>query len=400
MFDLLSFLPTVLSSNFAKSARRILLVLSVVLFCWVTSILVEPLTFSQIVAPVAWAQAESPEKEGSLQGNEQESPPAEEGETVPAVEPEIAPTEGKEKDEEKEEEEIEDTIIDRIHAHLSGYVSGTADRVDRFFDDERYSQEVNRTRVKLQTDLFFEQGEDPQLALKFGLSLALPRINKRLRLLFSGQSDSEEEVDDETGTDLGDDSREGNAVLGVAYDPVQTAEHNVSLRAGLRFKTIVPALWIGPRWRAYSQGEIWGTRLANYFRWFTDTGFRLDSSLDFERGITENFFYRQTLRGKWDQDKERYDYDIVFSVFQKLERKRSLRYEYRNRFRTTTENQLHEILLKVTYRQSIWRRWLFFEVAPQASFPEEDDFDFTPGILFRLESIIGKGQLRGKKGSK
>lgn len=228
------------------------------------------------------------------------------------------------------------------------------------------------------------------------MSLVLPRASKRLKLLFSGQSDSEEEVDDETGTDSEDDLGEGDAELAVAYDPVQTAEHNVSLRAGLRWNKVVPALWIGPRWRAYSQGEIWGTRLTNYFRWYTDTGFRMDSYLDFERPITENFFYRKTFRGKWDQDKERYDYDIIFNVFQKLERRRSLRYEYRNRFRSTTDHQLHEILLKVTYRQSIWRKWLFFEVAPQASFPESKDFDFTPGILFRLESIIGKRQLKGK----
>jgi hypothetical protein len=51
----------------------------------------------------------------------------------------------------------------------------------------------------------------------------------------------------------------------------------------------------------------------------------------------------------------------------------------------------------VTYRQSIWRRWLFFEIAPQVSFPESDDLDFTPGILFRIETIIGKEKLKKKK---
>lgn len=84
------------------------------------------------------------------------------------MEPEIAPTGGKEKDEEKEEEEIEDTIIDRIHAALSGYVSDTADKVDRFFDDERYSQEVNKTRAKIRADLFLNKAR----TLSSGSSLA------------------------------------------------------------------------------------------------------------------------------------------------------------------------------------------------------------------------------------
>ena len=129
MFKLLLSLPTLLSSFFAKVGRRILLVIGVFMFCWVMLNLIESLIFSQTAASMVWAQSESLEEDGALQGKKQESPQAEGGKAVPAVEPEIAPTEG---EEEEEEEEIEDTIIDRMHAALSGYVSASADRVDRF----------------------------------------------------------------------------------------------------------------------------------------------------------------------------------------------------------------------------------------------------------------------------
>jgi hypothetical protein len=243
-----------------------------------------------------------------------------------------------------------------------------------------------------------EKGEDPEVKLRFNLNLALPRINKRLKLLVSGKPDEDET--DETGAGLGEEGEDDNVDVALAYTPVETVEHNLSLRAGLRFKNITPAFWVGPRWRAYSQGEIWGTRLTNSFRWYTDTGFRIDTTLDFERPIIENFFYRQSLKGKWDQDKERYDYDVIFAVFQKLARRRSLKYEYINKFRSTNDHQLDNIIFKVTYRQNIWRRWLFFVVAPQVSFPESENWDFTPGILFRIETIIGKEKLKRKKKKK
>jgi hypothetical protein len=227
------------------------------------------------------------------------------------------------------------------------------------------------------------------------LNLALPRINKRLKLLVSGKPDEEET--DETGAGLGEEGEDDNLDVAMAYTPVETLEHNVSLRAGLRFKSITPAFWAGPRWRAYSQGEIWGTRLTNFFRWYTDTGFRIDSTLDFERPLTEDFFYRQSLKGKWDEDNDRYDYEVIFAVFQKLARRRSLKYEYINKFRSTNDHQWDNFIFKVTYRQSIWRRWLFFEIAPQVSFPESEDWDFTSGILFRIETIIGKEILKKKK---
>jgi hypothetical protein len=338
--------------------------LSVALFFWLTLTVVGSLAASQIVVPVAWAQSDSPEEQGSAMTDEE----------LP--------------EEEELEEEIEENIVDRMHEALSGYVSATAEKVDGFFDDERYADEVNTTRAKLRVDYFLEKGEDPELKLRFNLNLALPRINKRLKLLVSGKPDEEET--DETGAGLGEQGEDDNVDVALAYTPIETVEHNLSLRAGLRFKNITPAFWIGPRWRAYSQGEVWGTRLTNAFRWFSDTGFRIDTTLDFERPITENFFYRQSLAGTWDEDNDRYDYDLIFRVYQRLQRRRALTYEYRNKFKSTNDHQLDNIIFKVTYRQSFWRRWLFFEIAPQISFPESEDWDFTPGILFRIETIIGK----------
>jgi hypothetical protein len=49
-----------------------------------------------------------------------------------------------------------------------------------------------------------------------------------------------------------------------------------------------------------------------------------------------------------------------------------------------------EYLAIVRYRQKLWRDWLFFEVAPQASLRRDRDFDLTSGVLFRLEMILGR----------
>jgi len=381
------------SSHIATGTKRIALILTVALFCWVTSIVVGSLAACQIVVPFSWAQSGTLE-EGAVK-EEGESATAkglesESGEEEVVAQPREMPDEGLE-----EAEDIEASIVDRVHGALSDYVSAAAGKVDGFYDDERYADEVNTTRLKFRVDYFLEKGEDPELKLRFSLSLALPRINKRLKLLVSGKPDDEET--DETGAGLGEEGEEDNVEVALAYTPVETTEHNLSMRAGLRFKDITPALWVGPRWRAYSQGEIWGTRLTNFFRWYTDTGFRIDSILDFERPITENFFYRQSLKGTWTEDKDRYDYEVVLALFQRLAPRKSLRYENITKFRSTNDHQLDNIIFKVTYRQSIWRRWLFFEIAPQVSFPESDDWDFTPGILFRIETIIGKEKLKKKK---
>ena len=356
----------------------------VALFFLVMPILVESPANIQNIFPVAWAQ--------SANSGGQDSVPVGEDEAAPGGEEEVAQAEKQREEEELEEqedqEEEENHIIDYIHRALSGGVSNTAGSVDAFFDDERHAAEDNRTRLKLRFDVFFEKGESVDLKPRANLSLAIPRTNKRLKLLVSGNPQDENE-DEEGGAAPAVDEDEDLEVA-LAYTPVQTISTNLSWRTGLKFSSIIPDWWFGPRWRGYAKGEIWGTRFTQFFRWRTDDGFESISTIDFERDVAENFFYRTTLKGKWNQDKEDYRYDITPQLFQRLDPKRVLKYEYITKFKSTNDHQFDDFIFRVTYRQRIWRKWLFFEISPQASFPESEDWDFTPGILFRIETFFGK----------
>jgi hypothetical protein len=368
----LAFLPSAFSPPYEAGGRHIAAVVMVALLSFVMPIL-----------------AESP---ANIQND---SVPVEEEEVDPGGERETAQAEkqGEEGEQEREQQEdLEDQeeqhIVDRIHRALSGGVSNTAGAVDGFFDDERHAAEDNRTRLKLRFDVFFERGESVDLKPRANLSLAIPRTNKRLKMIFSGNPQDEDE-DEEGGAAPAVDEDEDLEVA-LAYTPVQTIDTNFSVRTGIKLKSSSAAWWFGPRWRGYAKGEIWGTRFTQDFRWRTDDGFESISTLDFERDVAENFFYRTTLRGKWNQDKEDYRYQIRPQLFQRLDPKRVLKYEHVTKFKSTTENQFDEFLFRITYRQRIWRKWLFFEIAPQVSFPEDEDWDFTPGITFRIEAFFGK----------
>jgi hypothetical protein len=368
--------------------RHIAAVVVVALLSFFTPLLVESPANPQHIFSVAWAQSANSGgqdtvpvgEEEVVQGGEQEGGQAEEqGEE----EGQESPLEDQE-----EQEQAENHVIDYIHRALSAGVSNTAGAVDGFFDDERHAAEENRTRLKLRFDVFVEKGEGVEFKPRVNLSLAIPRTNKRLKLLVSGNPPDED--DDEEGGAAPAVDEDENLELAVAYTPVQTISTNFSWRTGLKFSSLVPDWWFGPRWRGYAKGEVWGTRLTQTFRWRTDDGFESISTLDFERDVAENFFYRTTLKGKWNQDKEDYRYEISPKLFQRLDPKRVLKYEYITKFNSTNDHQWDNFIFRVTCRQRIWRKWLFFEISPQVSFPESEDYDFTPGITFRIETFIGK----------
>jgi hypothetical protein len=355
------------------------------MFCFVKPIFVEPSAHKQSIFPVAWAQSANSGGQDSVSVGEEGGDSGDKLKNIQAEKQ--GEEEEKQREDQEDQEEEEDSIIDYIHRALSSGVSNTAGSVDGFFDDERYAAEVNRTRLKLRFDTVFERGEEVDYKFRANLSLVIPKTKKRIKLFVSGNPERDEEGEVGAAPETAEDE---DLDVAVAYTPVETVSTNFSWRTGIKLKSSSVAWWFGPRWRGYYEGEIWGTRVTQTFRWRTDDGFESISTLDFERDIAEDLFYRTTFKGKWNQDNEDYRYEITPQLFQRLDSKRVLRYLHSTKFKSTTEGQFDEFLFRITYRQRIWRKWLFFEISPQVSFPEGEDWDFTPGITFRIETFIGR----------
>ena len=53
------------------------------------------------------------------------------------------------------------------------------------------------------------------------------------------------------------------------------------------------------------------------------------------------------------------------------------------------EGEISEVMLLFRYRQRFLREWLFYEVSPRVTFPEEEDWDPELAVLFKIDMNIG-----------
>ena len=282
--------------------------------------------------------------------------------------------------------------IDRVHGAISTGILATAEWLDSFFDDPRFAAEENRTRVKLGADYFLERGSGPDFNVPVSARLRLPQLENKARLVVVGTPD--QDVEGRTPTEGTAASRlpgtQDNAVTAaVDYFFWQTDRHNFATRVGVRFREGVPETFVQPRYRYLLPLDPWALRFTQEFRWWTEFGWEETTTLDLERPIGEGLFFRATAQGAWSEQEDGYFYSLSFVLRQPLSPRRVLQYEWINSFQTHPAHQLQEVLAVVRYRQRFWRDWMFYEVAPQASFRRERDFDVAPGILFRLEMFFG-----------
>ncbi len=315
---------------------------------------------------------------------------------APSLEDGAAPT-GLEEDSEQEEPRRR-TIVDALHGTLTKSVQATATWLDSFFGDERYEIEENLTVVKLRYDAFREEDSRWDTNPEIDARLVLPQMQKKTHLIISGSPS-----DDFDGglapahppAGAAPAHEERRVTTALQYFFRATNRMNLSIRVGAQLQKGSPVLFSGPRYRYFCQdcpGPAWGTRFTEELFWWTSKGWQSRTRIDLERSLPHDLFFRTSLDGEWTENITGYFYTLSFILRQPVTRSAAVQYEWSNSFETRPEHELETVALAIRYRQSFLRDWLFFEVAPQTRFPRERDFDFTPGVLFRLEAVFGRYQ--------
>jgi hypothetical protein len=288
-------------------------------------------------------------------------------------------------------------LVDKAHAGVSRTVYLSANWLDAFFGDERAAAEENRTLLKVSLRGFSEAGEGFKIDPKISLKLRLPRLSKRLQLEVTRDTEADFALDAEDPLARRsvrqvrfEDEEERGLTAALRYFVKTTHRANISLQGGVRVRFGAPIGFVGPRYRRVIHFEPWALRFTQRLRWFTENRLESNTRLDLERPLAQNLFFRTTTGLSWFEDENNYFYDLSFFLFQPLSKRRSLGYEWNNYFQERQpNNHLEEINLRMRYRQNILKDWLFFEVAPQISFPKDSNFDFTPGIQLRCDLFFG-----------
>lgn len=283
----------------------------------------------------------------------------------------------------------ENTFVDAWHHALSGTITGSAHWVDSFFYDERIEAEENQSRLLLRIESFSEEGEGTDLKLRASLRFAIPYAQRRLKLIVVGEPDNEPDIGGTTARPF--DRIDNNDVsVSLQHAIMQKLNRYLSTRLGFVFRNWEPRIFLEGRYRSFLVLDPWGVRFTERLRWYTDKGWESRATLDFERPLSERFFFRTTVECDWLEEQGGFPHALTFSVSQILSPRRAIEYSWDNSFQTSPNYYLEEVAFRIRYRQRIWRDWLFYDIEPQMRFPKSDGLQMTPGIFLRLEAIIGK----------
>lgn len=276
---------------------------------------------------------------------------------------------------------VKDAWIDRLQARVHATVCNSAVWFDHFFGQgEAVDSEDFYGFVGL--GLLYKTSGEWDDQSRFDANIPLPNLNKRLNL-FVGRGDEEQIVSDQ-GSSVAEpvapfDQLAGESWLaGFGYSPPGKRGQRLNFRLGAKVSSD-PYVFAQARWRYnrfFANDTALRLRETVFYR-TNDDGFGSTTSLAFDWVPHQNFLARGSASATISQDDRGVDWKSFLTLYQDLSdrwgKARGAAYQYFIRGYTEERVTVPEFGIRVTYRQQMFRPYLFGEVIGGYSWDRFDD---------------------------
>lgn len=269
-------------------------------------------------------------------------------------------------------------ILDSAFSYINTRFCQPAVWFDSFFVDDRVDEDSSAgSIVRWKNDFSYVEGEGYQFNTQLKARFHLPKVTKRLKLVF--ESDDESDVFDL----FPQSSEEAESTLALRYDWLnkERLSFNIKLTAKpgaeARFRYTYPInedLVLRATQKIYQKKTLTGE----------------STELDLDYSLTPEFLLRWSSFATYEDDIKGWELGTGLNLFQHISDQQALSYRLST---TGTNRPFHYITnthASITYRQNILRPWLFYELTPEYNWSREEDTErsgeFT--ATFSLEVLF------------
>ena len=302
-------------------------------------------------------------------------PPAVLAQVVKSVEPEAAPP--------ATEQDADSPWLDSGHEYIVENADNIAEWMDNFFGVNRAEEEAPYSTLRLRMNHEWDEIDGWDNGLSLRGKVHLPKLNKRVSLLFSDD-------DENTGSDdLLIDKQDSPDDVALQYTARERKHYRVDFKVGLR-SSLYPKASMRYRYEYPLMDTLIG-RFSEDVLYRGDDGFGSRTRLEVDKILTENKVLQWYNRVDWEEEESGLSWNSGVSLNRRLSERRAIGYYVAASGDTKPDYFTTSYGLGLRYRQNIYKHWLFAEVQPSYHWRRaeyEDSREGAATILFRLEAVF------------
>jgi hypothetical protein len=290
--------------------------------------------------------------------------------------------------------------LDRFGYGVYRTVCGTAQWVDGFFGGDRSYQFTDTSYGRVGLGMAWDEKDGFRVRGRFKARVTLPRAENRFNA-FLGRYEEDEFLSGQSD-DIGaipalfQETREKDWLLGLGYNPVNSARSRLDVDAGVKVDFPMDP-FVKATYRYYL--FVSNTRLLRFSQtafWTNHLGTGTTTRFDLEKAIGDSFHVRWLSMGTLAEKVEGLEWRSSVTVFHHLGGKRAIAWVAEIEGETEAVVDLEQYGLRAIYRQRYLRDDLFLELEARVFFPEiegQEGRKATAGVGIAFEMLWGRQDL-------
>lgn len=282
--------------------------------------------------------------------------------------------------------------LNRAHTKFSDSIFSVSDSIDEFFAGERTEEEKNGSRIKISYETLMVENRDPLYNFRLSTRLVLPRTQDKLNFLLQSLEDDLTEDSSTPGTTANfkplEEEKRQSFFAGLKFKGVQEKEWHISTDAGVKL-VWPPDPFAKLRLRRSFFWDPWELRLTENVFWFESEGWWQVAAVELERPFKGKNLLRWGNFGTRRDDIGYWNFNHFVGWYHQASKVEVLGYSAGVTADEEPAYGLTSYYLSISYRRNLWEEWVFFDLAPTASWPRAENFTFVPSLRVKIEVVFG-----------
>ena len=277
--------------------------------------------------------------------------------------------------------------LDNTHAKTFLWMDNAVRQVDvRWLaEDTPYNPELSTFKLKLLTRVGGPSSDkEYDIKVRFRGDLSLPGLEHRLHLYLDNAG-----RDSLPGTDPMKQESDPRIGVRALLKTLQNSE--ITAGGGVRLRGSKPVVYTGLDWRWVRQVGLMQFCFDPQVGYYSDDGFGQKIVMTWTRPVGDHklFQVRTAERSSEAMDSVEFEQSLRFawlrsgrgrgggaqaSVFPHL---------------WSADWYWDDSLVNISWRDALYRRWIYYTITPQVQFPKEDEYEPRPSIRFGVEILFG-----------
>ncbi len=252
-------------------------------------------------------------------------------------------------------------------------------------ESSSYDPELSTFRLKTLARAGGRSREkDTEIKVYFRGDLALPGLEDRLHLIL--ENADKESLPGSDPMRQADDTRLG---LRTIWNSLE--DNELEIGGGLKWRHSNPVAYAELEWRGERRLGDGKMRLCPRAFYFSDEGFGQMTTFSWTKPVGERKFFQirtaerssegtdfvefeQSFRFAWLRSGKGRGWVAQASIFPHL---------------ASSDWSWDDSLVNLTWRDALYRKWIYYTITPQVQFPKEDEYQARPSIRIGLEILFG-----------